>query len=123
MIAGFRQADLALMRPADQVTVRTCGQGFRPPGWPAGVMLLNLDPGLLPALPIWPAGAAADGRLEVGSRSVIGGQLAGNGIGRPAVSWDLDLQLAPGGQPARPTAANVAVDAAEATSCSATWSQ
>ncbi len=68
VIVGFRASDLARMRPGDQVSVRTRGQGFRPAWLPPGVTMLNLDPDLL----------------------------AGNGLGRPAAGWDLDLQLGPG---------------------------
>jgi Domain of unknown function (DUF4438) len=122
VIALFRPPDLALMRPSDQVSVRACGQGLRPPGFPAEVTVLNLDPGLLGALPITTvtAGAAAAagaagtagaegpalapesaaasvsaGAVTVHVRAVVPGKLAGNGLGRPAAGWDLDLQLAP----------------------------
>jgi hypothetical protein len=82
------------------------------------VTVLNLDPGLLGALPITapgreagggpaaPPGASGgpgtDGRLGVGVRTVIGGKLAGNGLGRPAACWDLDLQLPRPGQGGAP---------------------
>jgi hypothetical protein len=93
VVASFRQDDLSLMRPGDQVSVRTCGQGWRPPGMPPGVTVMNVAPGLLDALPVtWPG----DGELSVGVRAVLPSKLAGNGIGRPAAGWDLDLQLAPG---------------------------
>jgi uncharacterized protein DUF4438 len=38
----------------------------------------------------------------VGVRAILPSKLAGNGIGRPAAAWDLDLQLpaGPGGPPA-----------------------
>ena len=41
--------------------------------------------------------------MTVGVRVIVPSKLAGNGIGRPAVSWDLDLQLATGAErpPAR----------------------
>ena len=61
MITGFRQEDLARMRPGDQVTVRACGQGWRHPGVPAGVAVLNVGPGLLATLPVaWPGDGADD---------------------------------------------------------------
>jgi uncharacterized protein DUF4438 len=93
VIAGFAQQDLARMRPADQVAVRACGQGVRPAGCPPEVTVLNLDPGALGALPVRTGG---DGVLTAGVRLTVPGKLAGSGIGRPAVSWDLDLQLPPG---------------------------
>jgi hypothetical protein len=91
VIVGLPQAELASLRPSDEVLVRTCGQGWRPTGLSADVAVLNLDPAAAAVLPIdvSPAGA-----LAVGVRAVLPGKLAGNGIGRPAASWDLDLQLA-----------------------------
>ena len=99
VITGFRQEDLARMRPGDQVTVRACGQGWQHPGVPPGVAVLNAGPGLLAALPVaWPG----EGPMTVGVRAILPSKLAGNGIGRPAAAWDLDLQLppGPGGPPA-----------------------
>jgi hypothetical protein len=92
VIAGFAQQDLARMRPADQVAVRAFGQGARPAGFPAGVTVMNLDPGALGHLPVR---AGGDGVVTAGVRLTVPGKLAGNGIGRPAASWDLDLQLRP----------------------------
>jgi Domain of unknown function (DUF4438) len=113
VIVGFSQDDLAMMRPSDQVSVRGCGQGLQPAGFPAQVMVLNLDPGLLSALPIIASGSDAPGKLtatpgtaaapdaegtvEVRVRAIVPGKLAGNGLGRPAAGWDLDLQLPPPG--------------------------
>jgi hypothetical protein len=108
VIAVFRPGDLAGLRPGDQISVRASGQGYQPPGLPAGVVLMNADPGLLGLLPSvqWSAegGAAADGgtadgaaeALVVGVRCTVPSKLAGNGLGRPSASWDIDLQLAPG---------------------------
>jgi hypothetical protein len=91
VVVSFDQQDLARMRPSDQVTVRTCGQGWRPPGFPSGVTLLNTDPAALRWLPVT---VGADGTsVTAGVRAVVPSKLAGNGIGRPAVGWDLDLQL------------------------------
>jgi hypothetical protein len=97
VITVFRPGDLAAMRPGDQVSVRACGQGYQPPGLPAGVVLMNADPGLLGLLPTvaWSPQEAA-GALAVGVRCTVPSKLAGNGLGRPAASWDIDLQLAPG---------------------------
>ncbi len=87
VIVGFRAADLARLRPGDQVSVRTRGQGYRP-GWlPSAVAVMNVDPDLLTALPV-----SAE---HVGVRLEVPARRAGNGLGRPAVSWDLDLQLGP----------------------------
>jgi hypothetical protein len=90
VITGFRPADLALMRPGDQVSVRGCGQGYRP-GWlPADVAMMNVDPGLVAGLPVQ---AGTGGDVTAGVRAVLPAKLAGNGLGRPAAGWDLDLQV------------------------------
>ena len=90
VITGFRAGDLARMRPGDEVSVRARGQGFRP-GWlPADVAVMSLDPDLLATLPI---GATEVGTVGVGVRVVLPSRLAGNGLGRPAAGWDLDLQV------------------------------
>lgn len=93
VITGFRPADLTRMCPGDQVSVRARGQGFRP-GWlPAEVAMMSLDPDVLARLPI---GLAENGALGAGVRAVLPARLAGNGLGRPAASWDLDLQVRAG---------------------------
>jgi hypothetical protein len=90
VVTGFRQEDLARMRPGDQVTVRTSGQGWQHPRVPPGVVVMNAGPGLLDTLPVaWPG----EGPMTVGVRAILPSELAGNGIGRPAAAWDLDLQL------------------------------
>jgi Domain of unknown function (DUF4438) len=91
VIVGLPQAQMASLRPADEVLVRTRGQGWRPAGLSPDVAVLNLDPAAAAVLPI---DVSLGGALAVGVRAVQPGKLAGNGIGRPAVSWDLDLQLA-----------------------------
>ena len=78
---------LERLRPGDGVSVRAYGQGSRLPGLPDAVDVLNLDPALAAGL-----GLAADaGGLDVGVRAVVASRLAGNGIGRPAQQWDVDL--------------------------------
>ena len=90
LITGFRQEDLARMRPGDEVTVRASGQGWQRPGVPPGAVVMNAGPGLLEALPVsWPG----HGPMTVGVRMILPSKMAGNGIGRPAAAWDLDLQL------------------------------
>jgi hypothetical protein len=96
VIAGFAAADLARVRPGDEVSVRARGQGWRPPGLPPEVAVMNLDPGIVPALPIGlPATGTEAGTqaVAVSVRVTVPSRLAGNGIGRPAAAWDLDLQL------------------------------
>jgi hypothetical protein len=93
VVAAFAQEDLARMRPADQVAVRACGQGWRPPGFPPEVAVLNLDPAMLTVLPV----ATGDGgAVTAGVRMIAPSKLSGNGIGRPSASWDLDLQIRAG---------------------------
>jgi Domain of unknown function (DUF4438) len=92
VIVCFPPAELAAMRPGDDVLVRASGQGWRPADLAPDVAVLNLDPDLLARLPIE---ISDGGQVTAGVRTVVPGKLAGNGIGRPAVSWDLDLQLTP----------------------------
>ncbi len=91
VIVSLAQDDLGRLRPADQVAVRALGQGWRPAGFPPEVTVLNTDPAAFAALPI----AVSDngGRVIAGVRMIAASKLAGNGIGRPAAGWDLDLQL------------------------------
>lgn len=90
VIVSLAQDDLARLRPADQVAVRAIGQGWHPAGFPPGVTLLNTDPAAFAALPL----AVNAGRVIASVRMIVPSKLAGNGIGRPAAGWDLDLQLA-----------------------------
>jgi len=97
VIVGFADDELARMRPGDQVTVRSQGQGYTPSWVPDDVTAMNLDPEL-PPIGVEPPGRS--GRpIEVSVRSVLPAKVAGNGLGRPAASWDLDLQLTSEGQP------------------------
>jgi Domain of unknown function (DUF4438) len=105
VITVFRPDDLARLRPGDQVRVRSRGQGYRA-GWlPPAVTTLNAEPGLLESLPAVTSAtrAVAGARFEVAVRAVLPARLAGNGLGRPAAVWDLDLQVGPqdGGQDLR----------------------
>jgi hypothetical protein len=96
VIVGFGQADLARMRPGDQVAVRAFGQGMRPEALRPDVMVMNLDPDVLAVLPV-AMPDRRDAAVTVGVRMTVPSKLAGNGIGRPAAGWDLDLQLPPPG--------------------------
>jgi hypothetical protein len=89
VITGFGADELAAMRPGDQVSVRAVGQGARPDWLPAEVTLMNLDPDLLPKLPVSPGTHG----IEVSVAAVIPARMAGNGLGRPAPAWCLDLQV------------------------------
>ena len=61
-----------------------------------GVAVMNLDPDVLGSLPVT-AADGGDAPVTVGVRMTVPSRLAGNGIGRPAAGWDLDLQLPPPG--------------------------
>lgn len=89
VIAVFESDVLARLAPGDALMVRGYGQGatLREPF--AGVALLNLDPIVLPDLPIQPTASV----LHVAVRGLVPSALAGNGVGRPAHMWDIDLQL------------------------------
>jgi hypothetical protein len=91
VIVSLAQEDLARLRPADQIAVRAYGQGWRPAGFPAEVTVLNTDPAAFAALPIAVTGGGH--QVVAGVRMIAASKLAGNGIGRPAAGWDLDLQL------------------------------
>jgi hypothetical protein len=95
VIVSLGETDLARLRPGDEVAVRARGQGLRPPGLPPDVTIMNLDPDVLASLPVDLAGQ--DGAVTAGVRMSVPSRLAGNGIGRPSVAWDLDLQLPPPG--------------------------
>jgi len=92
VIVSLAQDDLARLRPTDQVAVRAFGQGWRPAGFPPEVTLLNTDPAAFAVLPVLVDG----GQVIASVRLIAPSKLAGNGIGRPAAGWDLDLQLSAG---------------------------
>jgi hypothetical protein len=76
VIATFAQAVLSQLRPSDQVSVRSRGQGAA--DIVPGVVVRNIDPDLLARLPVEVAG----GVVSAGVRTVV-----------PTPMWDLDLQL------------------------------
>lgn len=92
VIVRFEQDVLTRLCPGDALSVRAFGQGAGLPDGqvraPAGVEMLNLDPGLVPYLPIgfgdW---------IDVGVRMTLPSRVCGNGVGRPAQGWDIDLAL------------------------------
>jgi hypothetical protein len=96
VIIGLAAGDLAGLRPGDQVSVRARGQGYRPAWLPDAVTVLNVDPDLLAALPVSGTDPGSRQAVAVQVRTVLPGRLAGNGIGRPAAGWDLDLQVGAG---------------------------
>ena len=55
---------------------------------------MNLDPALLPRLPVTAGTDSVEGSvIDVSVAAVIPAKKAGNGLGRPAAAWCLDLQL------------------------------
>ncbi|GAA3292335.1 hypothetical protein GCM10020218_067010 [Dactylosporangium vinaceum] len=80
VIVLFADDVLAALLPGDAIAVRAHGQGATLPG----LTVLNVDPRMLPRL-----------ALPVGVRGIVPSAVVGNGIGRPAQMWDLDLQEVP----------------------------
>jgi hypothetical protein len=89
VIVGFDQDVMELLLPGDRVSVRAIGQGFRPAGIAEGVEVLNLDPALFARLPISTTGDVT----TVATVGVLPSKVCGNGIGRPAQMWDVDLAV------------------------------
>jgi hypothetical protein len=91
VLAWFPAQVRARLIPGDAVAVRAVGQGARLPAGLAdlGGQLLNVDPALLARLPV----TVGQNSVSVQVRAGIGSKLIGNGIGRPAHQWDLDLQV------------------------------
>ncbi|MGC5342067.1 DUF4438 domain-containing protein [Streptomyces sp. DT171] len=91
VIVSLPQDVLARLRPGDRIAVRGSGQGARPasPALDGRVELLNIDPALLARLPLDLTGDTVTGSV----RGTVPSRLAGNGLGRPAPLWDLDIQL------------------------------
>lgn len=87
VIVAFDQPVLSRLRPGDQVTLRSRGQGA--PDVAPDVVVRNIDPVLLRELPVETTTTAA----LVGVRTVLPSRLVGNGIGRPTPMWDLDVQI------------------------------
>lgn len=89
VVVTFPPEVLVGLRPGDEVLVRAEGQGATLEGRPE-VAVMNVSPQLLARLPVAEAGAGA---LQVSVRCEVPSRLAGNGVGRPAHMWDLDLQV------------------------------
>ncbi|MFC4786396.1 DUF4438 family protein [Nocardioides sp. MAHUQ-72] len=89
VVVVFGDDVLARLAPGDAVMVRGMGQGAQPPDLQAaGVQLLNTDAGILSRL-----GVGVGDRVSLGVRTCLPSQVVGNGIGRPADMWDVDLTL------------------------------
>jgi len=85
VLASFADEDLEQIHPGCRVAVRCLGTGLRLLDHPE-VSLHHLSPGLLTAL------LAEDrGGLVAKVRAEIPSYLLGNGVGRPAATWEVDL--------------------------------
>ncbi|MCY1136996.1 DUF4438 domain-containing protein [Actinoplanes sp. Pm04-4] len=86
VIVVFPDDVLELLLPGDPILVRAHGQGavVSP-----SVALINTDPDFLDRLPI----SVGNDGVRASVRAAVPSALAGNGIGRPAHMWDLDLQV------------------------------
>ncbi|HEY2674856.1 MAG TPA: DUF4438 domain-containing protein [Rugosimonospora sp.] len=91
VLAWFPPGVRESLVPGDPVAVRGHGQGAElPPALAAaGGRVLNVDPAVLDRLPV----EIGDGGLSAGVRGIVGSALIGNGIGRPAHQWNLDVQV------------------------------
>lgn len=90
VLAWFPPEVMQVLVPGDAMLVRAVGQGARLPAvlHDGGGQLLNIDPAVLPAL-----GVEVGDAISVTVRGTVPSKLIGNGIGRPAHQWDLDLQV------------------------------
>ena len=91
VLAWFPPETLATIVPGDAMSVRAYGQGAGLSGALAesGAELLNVDPGILSRLGV----QLGDTQISASVRGVVGSEIVGNGLGRPAHQWDLDLQV------------------------------
>lgn len=89
VIVVFDDETLAKLVPGDTIVVRGFGQGAALPDVPSDVVLLNADPEAVAKLAV----RVADGVVTAGVRAIVPSALAGNGLGRPAQMWDVDLSV------------------------------
>ena len=88
VLVVFAPDTLAVLVPGDAMAVRASGQGTELAAGLDG-HVMNIDPDILSALPI----EIGENEIVVSVRGVVGSKLIGNGIGRPAQQWNLDLQV------------------------------
>jgi hypothetical protein len=91
VIVSFDDETMAEILPGDQMSVRAVGQGFAPSGLPSDVVVMNVAPSLYAALPVSTDGGVA----SVDVAGVLPSKVCGNGIGRLAQMWDVDLAVVP----------------------------
>ena len=94
VLVWFPDDVLPMLVPGDSMAIRAEGQGWQLDEAFAGlgVQALNIDPRAMAALHIDLAGDLVRARV----RGTVPSKLIGNGIGRPAHQWDLDLQVTSG---------------------------
>ncbi|MET0425152.1 MAG: DUF4438 domain-containing protein [Actinoplanes sp.] len=86
VLAWFPADVRATIAPGDPMAIRAHGQGAPAP---TGLTLMNIDPAALSGLPV----TLGDDAAEVRVRGQVGSALIGNGMGRPAHQWSLDVQV------------------------------
>lgn len=91
VIVSFDDETMAALLPGDRIAVHAMGQGYERADLPDEIVLLNIDPALLDALLV----TVDAGVATVDVVGVLPGKVAGNGIGRPAHQWDVDLAVTP----------------------------
>lgn len=89
VIVAFDDLVMQQLVPGDQLSVRAVGQGFAPEELPPAVEVLNVDPELFGTLPF----TTEDGITSVSVAGILPSKVCGNGIGRPAQMWDIDLAI------------------------------
>ncbi|MBH0008690.1 DUF4438 domain-containing protein [Salinibacterium sp. SWN1162] len=89
VIVAFDDGVMAALLPGDQVVVHAVGQGSRPESLHADIAMLNLSPGLFDRLPK----IVVDGVTVFDVVGELPSKVCGNGIGRPAHQWDVDLAV------------------------------
>ena len=88
VLVVFAPEILKLVRPEDQVTIETEGQGLADPA--ALSRIFNISSDLFRNLNFK---GADDHKFRVPIRTTFDSKLVGNGIGRPMPLWDVDLQV------------------------------
>lgn len=89
VIVVFADDALGALAPGDAIMVRGYGQGGQPPALLASqVRLLNTDAAMLEPLNIHVGNV-----VSLSVRACLPSRVVGNGVGRPADMWDLDLTI------------------------------
>jgi len=86
LFVHFPQRDLRRIAPGQRIAVRCHGSGLQVTGF-TDVGVCHLSPRILSEL-----ADVRQGHLEVSVRARIPSYLLGNGVGRPAATWETDLQ-------------------------------